>query len=89
MATKNLITLTDQWVEVADGAVLILLIDGSEVWINQGALIPSNTPPDNSAYLPVTATDVFYSYSGTQKTFARKSPKTTGSSMVISVTEIS
>ena len=81
MASKDHITLTDTWVEVADGAATLVLIDGSKFWVNNGPSAPVN----DKSYTPIFD---FYSYGGTEKTFARKASGTSGNTMKISVIEI-
>lgn len=84
MSTNN-IDLTDTWVEASAIDVLIVLIDGSEFWVNLGATLPTND--DN--YFPINADTLFFLHKdATEKTFIRKARGTIGNTMRVSIVEL-
>ena len=84
MATTIKTALTEAWAEVADGPALIVLVSGIGFWAYNGTIAPTN----DASYIPVTPEDKYYSYSGTEKTFAKVSTPVSRNSVLISVTEI-
>lgn len=80
MTTDNK-TLTTAWQEVADGAAVMSLVSGAIFWVYNG---PS-APTDDTNYMPV---DKYYSYSGTEKTFAKVPYSNTQNPTIIAATPI-
>lgn len=87
MATDIIAPLTEAWVEVATGPVLIVLVSGTVFWAFNGLVAPTS----DDDYIPIStkADEPFYSYKGTEKTFVKNgSPVSSTSNVLVSVTPI-
>ena len=85
--TPNIV-LTDDWLEVSEGPVSIVMVSGSAFWALNGPTIPT----DDKAFVPITSDfgQAAYSYGGTEKTFCKRTGSAgSANAAVVSVTEIS